>query len=181
MMSKLVICQTKLPTSQYVPRTSEIYVWKWHTSDQSSDVHRTSRDIRRQCQKLTYPGPSLWRPQNLHGMSESNVSNWRSWDIQWTWGIDNSYWPELVQSPDIHRTSIGCQELTSVGHLNWTKVLISIGHHLDDRIQCQILTYPGPSFWHLSNVSMMSELDVSIWHILDNGADVTRLLLGRQF
>ncbi len=143
MTSKLDIYQTKQPMSQYVSRTSETDIRKWHIPDQSSDVHTTSLNIRSQCQKLTYPGPSLWRPQNLHGTSGSNVSDWRLQDVHWTSGIDVSYQPKLDQSPDILMTSTGRQQLMSVIGIDWTKSLMSPGHLPDVRPWCQYLTYPG--------------------------------------
>ena len=145
--SKLDICQTKLTTSQYVYRTSEIDVRKWHIPDWSSEVHRTSLDVNvRNCINLH------WHPQNLNVTSGSNTSKWNPQDIHWNSRIDVSYWPTVDKSPDVHRASLGLQDSTTDSDLSWTKSL----------------------------TSPLCLDDVSIWHILDNGA-ITRLLLGCQF
>ncbi len=98
-------------------------------------------------------------------------------------GIDVSYWFILDQSPDIHRTSIGHQELMSVIDLYILDQSSNVHRtsRWDVSIQRQILIYLGPNLWCPQDISLMSGLDISIWNILDNGADVPRPLLGRQF
>ena len=144
-------CLTASTDRQKLTLGNDIYLTKLLSS-----IGR-HQDIKIQCHKLTYPGSSLWRPQNLHGMWGSNVSDRRPRDIHCTPWIDVSYWPKLDQSPDAHRTSLGCQNSMSNSDL------------------------PGPSFRCPLDISMTSDLDVSIWHILNNGSDVTRPVVAYMF
>ena len=65
---------------------------------------------------------------------------------------------DLMSVTDICRRSTGCQQLTSVIDLNWTKSLMSSGYLPDVRAWRQYLTYPGSWCWHHQAIVMASVL-----------------------